>query len=183
MPLPRSIHLTPAVLIALSGAAFAEDERTIDQVPAPVATTLRAQANGAAIDDIEAKQHQGTTVYEAEIKKPDGKITLIVAAGGAVLRTEAKRDVTAMPAAVQAAVTKSFGDQAPKHGEVETTGSETTYTVEGTIGTDEVEVHFAADGAERFREIQKDEDHEDGAQKHDGAATDGAQHRHQDEDG
>ncbi len=187
MLLPRSIHLIPAVLLALSGTAFAEDELTIDQVPAPVAATLRAQAGGAVIDEIEVEKRDGTTVYEAEIHKQTGKVTVVVAADGTVVRSETKIAVTAMPAAVQAAITKAFGAKAPTRGESETEGAVTTYAVEGMIGNDEVEISFAADGSERSREVQKagdreDGEHEDGEQGKGGHADKGPQHGHQDKD-
>ncbi|MBK8025187.1 MAG: hypothetical protein IPK19_28275 [Chloroflexi bacterium] len=187
MLLQRSIHLIPAMLLALSGTAFAEEELTIEQVPAPVAATLRVQAGGAVIDEIEAKQHDGKSVYEAEIHKQSGKLTVVVAADGTVVQSETKIAVTAMPAAVQAAITKAFGAQAPTRGESETEGAVTTYSVEGMIGYDEVEISFAADGSERSREVQKaggrDEgEHEDDGHDDDGQDGKGQQHGHQGKD-
>ncbi len=166
----QSIPLVPGLLAllclsAMTAATAAEekskDDLTIAQLPAPVAATLRAQAGKAEIEEIEARKEADVQVYEAEIELPTGTVTVVIAADGTLLRTETKLALTAMPAAVQAAAKRAFGASTPKHGEQETAGAQTSYALEGEIGADEVEIHFAADGTERSREVQKDDDHDD----------------------
>ena len=161
MTLANALMFIPAVLLALGTTAFAADDLTLEQVPAAVAQTLRTQAGGAAIHEIEATQEQGVLLYEAEIRKPTGTVSLLIAADGTVQTTESTVDLSAMPVAVQTAARKVFGTTTPTQGETVVTGTVTTYSVEAVIGSDTVEILFAADGSEQSRESEKTDGHDD----------------------
>jgi uncharacterized membrane protein YkoI len=73
----RSILLSAAMVIATS--AFAEKEEKVrwSQLPAAVQKTMTDNAGGGKIEEIEKetkmKDGKTVTVYEAEVKKPDGR--------------------------------------------------------------------------------------------------------------
>lgn len=66
----------PATL-ALSALAFADEKVQWSEVPASVQKTITEHAGGGKIEEIEKETEtisgKKTTIYEADVKQPDGK--------------------------------------------------------------------------------------------------------------
>ena len=89
------LALAVAVALALPICAEAKEEKVnLKDCPEAVQKTIKDHASGGKILEIEKEtQKDGTVVYEAEIKKADGKtIEIEVAADGKLLDTEEEDD-------------------------------------------------------------------------------------------
>jgi phosphopantothenoylcysteine synthetase/decarboxylase len=74
---------------------YAKEEKVkLVDCPEAVQKTIKGNANGGRIVEIEKEtKKDGTVVYEAEVKKADGKeIELVVAADGTLLKVEEEDD-------------------------------------------------------------------------------------------
>jgi len=71
-----------------------EDENevtvTIDQVPAPVKNTIRAEAGDNPIKEIEAETKNGQTIYEAEWVADGKEVELKLSADGKIIKKKAE---------------------------------------------------------------------------------------------
>lgn len=84
-----------AVMLAQVLPAAAKEEKVkLSDCPAAVQKTIKEQAEGGKILEIEKEtKKDGSVVYEAEIKKSDGKkIEIEVAEDGKLLDTEVEDD-------------------------------------------------------------------------------------------
>jgi hypothetical protein len=87
--------LTIALVLAQVLPSAAKEEKVkLSDCPAAVQKTIKEQADGGKILEIEKEtKKDGTVVYEAEIKKADGKkIEVEVAEDGKLLDTEEEDD-------------------------------------------------------------------------------------------
>lgn len=75
-------------LAPLAGAKEheAEEKVTMDQVPAQAQATIKKEANGATISEVEKETHKGKAVYEAEYMQDGKKVELKVDENGKVLK-------------------------------------------------------------------------------------------------
>ncbi len=99
------VALTMAAALVVTGAvapaAYAADKpartemqkMSLDQLPAPVKTTLEKEVKGGSIGDVSMeKDKKGRTYYEAEIRTPNGKDRYVhVSEAGKVLKRESTR--------------------------------------------------------------------------------------------
>ena len=69
-----------------------EEKVTLDQCPAAVQATLKEQAKGGTIDEIEKETEDGKVIYEAEITKDGKTIEVEIAEDGTLLKTELDDD-------------------------------------------------------------------------------------------
>ena len=88
------------VVLALALPALAEgkegkkkEEIKLTDCPAAVQQTVKDNAGGGEILEVEKSAKKGAVVYEAEVKKADGKkIDIKVAADGKLMEVEAAED-------------------------------------------------------------------------------------------
>ena len=83
----------PAVYAADKPARTEVQKMSLDQLPAPVKTTLEKEAKGGTIGDVTMeKDKKGRTYYEAEIHPAKGKDRYVhVGEDGKVLKRESAR--------------------------------------------------------------------------------------------
>ncbi len=67
-----------------------EEKVTLDQCPQAVQDTIKKEAAGGTIKEIEKETENGVTIYEAEFVKDGKTIEIEVAADGKLLKTKAK---------------------------------------------------------------------------------------------
>ncbi|MGC4016751.1 MAG: hypothetical protein QM755_19885 [Luteolibacter sp.] len=167
-----------ASILILAGLALpvvlsAKEEKkglTLDQVPAKVATAIRAAAGNEAVR-IKAEKEDGVDAFEAKWSAGGNKHEITVGTDGTVISQEDVIAADAAPAAVQAAIKGiAAGGKVEKVEKVTEKGA-TTYEAEIETAAGEVEVKFDASGKELARETkgkekegkdeEKDDDHEE----------------------
>ncbi|MCI0746747.1 MAG: hypothetical protein L0Y58_15200 [Verrucomicrobia subdivision 3 bacterium] len=87
--------IAAAIMLAQPLSALAREEKVkLSDCPAAVQKTIKENANGGKILEIEKEtKKDGTVVYEAEVKKSDGKtIEIEVAEDGKLLSVEDEDD-------------------------------------------------------------------------------------------
>jgi uncharacterized membrane protein YkoI len=67
-----------------------EEKVTLDQCPAAVQDTIKKEAAGGTIQEIEKETKGGVTIYEAEIVKDGKTVEIEVAADGKLLKSKVK---------------------------------------------------------------------------------------------
>lgn len=89
-----SVVAVLAFVVALPGLVYAKEEKVkLADCPEAVQKTIKAQANGGTIVEIEKEtKKDGTVVYEAEIKKDGKEIEVEVAADGTLIEVEEEDD-------------------------------------------------------------------------------------------
>lgn len=77
---------------ALAPLAGADDHVTMDQVPTAAQATIKKEAAGAPISELEKETHHGKTVYEAEYMQNGTKVKIEVTPEGKIVKrkTETK---------------------------------------------------------------------------------------------
>jgi hypothetical protein len=65
-----------------------EEKITLDQCPAPVQETIKKEAAGGTIKEIEKETKNGVTIYEAEFVRDGKTIEIEVAADGKLLKSK-----------------------------------------------------------------------------------------------
>ena len=86
-----------AAVLAAALPAFAdgkEEKVKLEDCPSAVQKTIKDNANGGKIVEIEKETNKdGTVTYEAEVKKADGtEIEIVVAADGKLIEIETEDD-------------------------------------------------------------------------------------------
>lgn len=83
-----------AFALALPAIVYGKEEKVkLADCPEAVQKTIKAQANGGTIVEIEKEtKKDGTVVYEAEIKKDGKEIEVEVAADGTLIEVEEEDD-------------------------------------------------------------------------------------------
>ena len=104
------------ITMAYAASSFAGGEEKIkwSQVPAAVQKTITKHAGGGKIEEIEketeTKDGKSVTVYEAKVKRRDGKeLEIEVGENGKLIKKEEKIKWSQVPAAVQKTITKHAG--------------------------------------------------------------------------
>ncbi len=156
-----------------------EEEITLDQAPAAVQATIKAEAQGGTIKEIERETENGKTVYEAEVIINGQEVEIEVAPDGTLLgkeienadddkdkdegdddndNDEDEEEVTLdeAPAAVKATILAQAQGGAIKEIERETEDGQVVYEAEVEINGKEYEIEVAADGT--LLEIEEDDD-------------------------
>jgi len=95
-------HMTHGLLALAVGFALAipalaggkEEKVKLEDCPAAVQKTIKDNANGGKIVEIEKETTKnGTVLYEAEVKTADGKeIDIVVGADGTLIKIESEDD-------------------------------------------------------------------------------------------
>lgn len=102
---------------ALTGAAWSAEEPapkgnlTIEQVPAPVKTTIEKEGAGAHVEAIVPLMEEGKTIYLTALSAEGKQITLRVAQDGQLLQKASHEDLKLeqVPAVVQATIKQEGG--------------------------------------------------------------------------
>lgn len=165
--------------VATQRIAEGEREVSLAEVPEPVKSTILAQAQGNAINEIEVEVENGQTVYEAEVIIEGREVEIEVAADGALLGKEADDEegddddedegddeeeelvsLAEVPEAVRATIVKEAAGAQIKEIEREIENGQTIYSAEVVIGGQEVEFEVAPDGTLLGKEIENEDDDE-----------------------
>ena len=191
----KSRHVRLAVVLLIAGLALAiaaiatqqmvEDERevSIEEVPADVMTTILAEAEGAAIGEIEMDTEDGQVVYEAEVIIDGQEVDIEVAADGTLLGKEADEgeddeddeaddedddeeeeqivSMDAIPEAVKATLEKEAAGAEIKEVDMETEDGVTVYEAEVIVDGQEVDIKVAADGTLLAKEVENEDEADD----------------------
>jgi len=191
----KSRHVRLAVVLLIAGLALAiaaiatqqmvEDERevSIEEVPADVMTTILAEAEGAAIGEIEMDTEDGQVVYEAEVIIDGQEVDIEVAADGTLLGKEADEgeddeddeaddedddeeeeqivSLDAIPEAVKATLEKEAAGAEIKEVDMETEDGVTVYEAEVIVDGQEVDIKVAADGTLLAKEVENEDEADD----------------------
>jgi hypothetical protein len=67
-----------------------EENVTLDQIPAPVRTTIKRESAGGVVEEIQKETKQGQVKYEADIIVGGQKIDLEIAEDGSILERKIK---------------------------------------------------------------------------------------------
>jgi hypothetical protein len=73
------------LLLALPGSALADDDVTLDSLPAPVKATVQREVKGGQILDLERDTKQGKVVFEVEFVEGGKNWEIHVAEDGKLL--------------------------------------------------------------------------------------------------
>lgn len=150
--------------VAATGWASGDDEEqvSIDQVPAAVKATILKEAKGGTVKKIERETEKGKTIYEAEINIDGREIEIEVAADGTLLEIEEEVSLDQVPAAVKATILKEAKGAAIMEVERETSSGKTFYEAEWRADGKEVEIKVAADGTLLGREVEEEDEDDEG---------------------
>ena len=131
-----------AILLAAAGQLKLED------LPAPVQNTVKAQTKNATLAGLSKEKEGGKTVYEVETRVNGKGRDLMVAADGTILSVEEETAIESIPAPAREAILKRAAGGKIKIVETVTKGSEVSYeaTVAGKNGKNR-EFAVNADGA------------------------------------
>jgi len=148
-----------------------EEEITLDQAPAAVQATIKAEAQGGTIKEIERETENGKTVYEAEVIINGQEFEIEVAPDGTLLGKEVEEaddeeddddddeeevSLDEVPAAVKATILEHAKGGTIEEIERETEDGQVVYEAEVEINGKEYEIEVAADGT--LLEIEEDDD-------------------------
>lgn len=173
----KSVPILILAGFALSVILSAKEEKkglTLDQVPAKVATAIRAAAGNEAVQ-VKAEKEDGVDAFEAKWSAGGSKHEITVGADGAVLSQEDVISLNAAPTAVQTSIKGvAAGGKVEKVEKVTEKGT-TVYEAEIETAAGEVEVKFDTSGKEIARENKgkekeekeekDDDDHEEQGEK------------------
>ena len=104
-----------------------EDHIAVDQLPASVQATIKAQAPNATIKKAEKEIEQGKTVFEIELKRDKYEIELEIAEDGTLIKSEEEIPVEALPTAILDSLKKQ--NLTPKEAERVQEGKRVFYEV------------------------------------------------------
>lgn len=82
---PLTTLLTPCAILLTTSLSLAGQDVALDQLPAPVRTTVERETKGAQITDIERDTEHGQTIYEVEFVLDGKEYELDIAADGQLL--------------------------------------------------------------------------------------------------
>jgi uncharacterized membrane protein YkoI len=121
------------IAVALLGASIylRADELGLEQCPAVVQETIRANARGGDVDDVNSIIIEGRSIYLIEVEVPKKDLKLLVDSDGKLIKTREELTVAEIPGAVLETATKLV----PEEGEIEEIDREvaegkTTYIVQ-----------------------------------------------------
>lgn len=142
---------TLAVLAGLTVNGCASDKEedaiSLDKVPAAVKTTLAAYAASSDVKKVELGDADGTKVYEFDIEQGTRKFEVAITPDGKFNGTEEDMAFTAMPAAVQNALTEAAAGGALSGGEKAVdANNKVTYEADIARGGKKTEVAVDASG-------------------------------------
>jgi len=142
---------TLAVLagLAVNGCASdkEEDAISLDRVPAAVKTTLASYAAASDVKKVELGDADGTKVYEFDIEQGARKFEVAITPDGKFNGMEEDMAFTAMPAAVQNALTAAADGGTLSGGEKAVdANNKVTYEADITKGGKKTEVAVDANG-------------------------------------
>ncbi|MBN1899865.1 PepSY-like domain-containing protein [Candidatus Sumerlaeota bacterium] len=158
----KKVMITLAFM-AVAGLIFlvyAEENLSLDKIPAAVRQTIEKYAEGAKINEIELEKENGKEVYDVEILKDGKEVDFMVSTDGQFLgfeeeeedddeeddESETKIELAQAPQAVQDAIKKIVGDNPIKEVIEEKEDGVTTYEAEYTVGGMEHSLECAATG-------------------------------------
>jgi uncharacterized membrane protein YkoI len=131
----------------LASADIERREIRIEDCPAAVQATVRANARGGTIDDVDLIAIEGKQIYIAEVELPrDRDLKIYVSGNGALVKTREELSLREMPAFIRGAVREYGGtiDDVEK----ESAGGTVTYHVEiDRKGIPDIDVVLSAEGA------------------------------------
>jgi uncharacterized membrane protein YkoI len=121
------------IAVALLGTSIylRADELGLEQCPAVVQETIRANARGGDVDDVNSIIIEGRSIYLIEVEVPKKDLKLLVDSDGKLIKTREDFTVAEIPGAVLETATKLV----PEEGEIEEIDREvaegkTTYIVQ-----------------------------------------------------
>jgi hypothetical protein len=121
------------IALALLGTAIylRADELGLEQCPAVVQETIRANARGGDVDDVNSIIIEGRSIYLIEVEVPKKDLKLLVDSDGKLIKTREELTVAEIPGAVRETATKLV----PEEGEIDEIDKEvaegkTTYIVQ-----------------------------------------------------
>jgi hypothetical protein len=123
------------IALALLGTAIylRADELGLEQCPEVVQETIRANARGGDVDDVNSIIIEGRSIYLIEVEVPKKDLKLLVDSDGKLIKTREELTVAEIPGAVRETATKLV----PEEGEIDEIDKEvaegkTTYTCKST---------------------------------------------------
>jgi uncharacterized membrane protein YkoI len=121
------------IAVALLGTSIylRADELGLEQCPAVVQETIRANARGGDVDDVNSIIIEGRSIYLIEVEVPKKDLKLLVDSDGKLIKTREDFTVAEIPGAVLETATKLV----PEEGEIkeidrEVAEGKTTYIVQ-----------------------------------------------------
>ncbi len=119
------------VMFTACAALAAEKRVKFEELPPAVQTTVKEQTKNATLVGLSAEKKKGKTRYEVETKIGGKSRDLLLDETGAVVETEEKVDMEAVPAPAKAAIQKRATGGAISKVEKVSAGAATSY--EATI--------------------------------------------------
>jgi uncharacterized membrane protein YkoI len=116
-----------AVILMLAPLCAAEKKLKLEDLPAPVKSTVTEQTKGATLVGITKETEKGKTVYEVETTVAGKSRDMMIDSTGAVLTVEQEIDLSAVPAAAKDAIQKKAAGADIKKVESVTEGSKVSY--------------------------------------------------------
>lgn len=133
----------------------------LEELPAPVRETIKKEAKGRPIADIDRETWQGRTVYEVEFKASGRNPQIHVAEDGTVVKAEPSRSgelgtslralfmgtqLEDTPSVVQETIRREARNGAIKDIDIERRSGQRIYEVEISGGANTFQIHVAEDG-------------------------------------
>lgn len=141
------IITTFAFTTMLASADIERRELLLEDCPGSVQTTVRANARGGVIDEVDLIAIEGKQIYIAEVELPrDRDLKIYVSGNGSLVKTREELSLREMPAFIRDAVREYGGtiDDVEK----ETSGRTVTYHVEiDRKAIPDIDVVLSAEGA------------------------------------
>jgi uncharacterized membrane protein YkoI len=106
--IPRTITVLVLSAALASWAGAAEENVTLDKLPAAAAKTLKEQAGDAKITNVSREKEGGHTVYEGTFTKKGRVHDVTVDEHGKLLSDEETVPISEAPAVVRAAIEREF---------------------------------------------------------------------------
>jgi uncharacterized membrane protein YkoI len=106
-----SVFLVSGALALLGGVSVNGSEKKVkmEDLPAAVQKTVRAQSQGGTVRGLSMEVEKGKTIYEAELTVNGHKKDISMDAAGTVVEVEEEVVLDSIPAAAKAAIQKGAG--------------------------------------------------------------------------
>jgi len=102
------IAMSIATLLVLPATSAKEEKVSLDQVPAPVMTTVKARFGDAVVKGAGKEKEKGRLVYEITLEEKGHNVDVTLTPGGNLLLIERSVEESALPAPVAATLARNY---------------------------------------------------------------------------
>jgi uncharacterized membrane protein YkoI len=114
-------------ILPLAASAIAADKLKLEDLPAPVQKTVKAETANATLVGLSKEKEDGKVQYEVETKVNGKSRDLMIGTDGKIISVEVETALEAIPAPAREAILKKAAGSKIKIVETITTGSQVSY--------------------------------------------------------